>query len=145
MVSRNITVRVGKALRKLRALEKEIEHKSALTVQDLGKAGKQTAKALTPVDTGFTYKSIKRRTVRRASGDRAEIFIEPAIRPVDGVHRKSVGQYPNFNLVRWMHVSPRARSHITSGDPKFMYTTRNYLNQIKGKVARGRFKTIKIR
>lgn len=145
MVSRNITVRAGKALRKMRLLKQEIREKASLTVKDLGKAGKHTAKALTPVDTGFTYKSIRRRTLRRASGDRAEIFIEPAIRPVDGVHRRSTGQYPNFNLVRWMHTSPRARNHITSGDPKFMYTTRNYLNSIKGRVARGRFKTIKIR
>ncbi len=140
------TINARKAIRKLQRYEQAIIEKGTATVSDLGLLGKNFAKNIVPYDTGFTYKSIRKKTIRRVEPE-SKIFNEPSIRPNDVVHRGKPrqGGIVNFNLVRWMHTSPKARSHIKSGDPQFMYTTREYLNGIKGDVARGRFKTINIK
>lgn len=138
------SINTKNARKRLSRLEDEIIEKGSMTVTELGKMGQNYAKSIVYYDTGFTFKSIKRRTKRRASGSEATIFIDPYIRPVDGVHRRSHGKYSNFSLVRWSHTSPAAKGHIKSGDPEFMYTTREYLESIKGRTARGQFKSIKV-
>ena len=140
-----IHINPKKALKRLNNLEKEITAKGQMTVTELSSVGKNFAKAIVYYDTGFTYKSIKRRVVPRATGSSAIIYIEPLMRPVDGVLRRTPGNYPSFSLVRWSHTSPKARDHFRrGGDPMFMYTTNEYLGSIKGNTARRNFSLINV-
>lgn len=135
-----VSINTKRAERRLRNLEREIRQKSDATVNELGRLGKDKAKSIVPYYSGNTFKSIRRRTTRGSQGAEARIFIEPYI--LDDGHVRNIA---NFSLVRWMHTSPRAVGHIKSGDRLFMYTTRNYLNEIKTGVAQGKFKNINIR
>lgn len=139
-----VTLKYKKAEKRLAKLEDKVAQEGEMTVTELGKLGQNYARAIAYYDTGFTYKSIRRRTIKRVRASRAEIFIEPHIRPVDGVHRRTPGRHPAFNLVRWSHTSPLAQHHFrfSRGDPQFMFSTQRYLQNISGNVARGRFRKI---
>lgn len=128
----------GPFRKKIRQLERASKDEIIPTLEGLKEKGKYYAKAIAPMDTGYTIRSIEGRVEPDRKGGKARIFIKPSMkyRPNDGTHRRvmtknSNWRYPKFDLVRWMHESPRARSHITSGTPDFMYKTRDYL---KGKV-----------
>lgn len=141
----NIRAKINKraANKRIEKIENNAIESGNLAVRELGKLGQNFAKTIVYYDTGFTYKSIKRRTLKGPQGEYVKLFIDPYIRPVDGTHRHSAGNYSNFSLVRWSHTSPLASFHIKSGDPQFMYTTRQYLESIKGEKVKGYFKTLK--
>ena len=140
MVRIKVTVDKKRAIKKLRNLDRQVAVQGEATVSDLGKIGKNYAKSRVYYDTGKTFRSIRRRTLKTSKGAQARIFVEPYLRE-DG-HNRNMS---NFSLVRWSHTAARARAHFKSGDPKFLYTTRNYLNKIKKGVARGKFKNINIK
>ncbi len=132
--------------KKLSELRQEIAKKGEATVQELSKLGKYYAQSHCYRDTGYTAKSIRRRSMITSSGPEARLFIDPGLkyRPNDGVHR-GANSKGNFDLVRWSHTSAKARNHFKRPDSyRFMYKTREYLNSIKTGIAKGRFKTIKI-
>jgi hypothetical protein len=131
-----------RAYARLRKFEKAAERAGKTTVKDLINIGKAKAQQLVPKGpTGWLYKSIQGKEL---GGPKpvGMIYLTPKIVPVDGVHRWSKGNYPNFNLSRWMHTSPRAISHIKSGDPHFMYSTKAYLEGRKMTVAAGNYNRI---
>lgn len=126
---------------------KKLKAGADLTSNELAILGKRYAQSIAPYDTGRTAQHIAIYT----KGNTKQI---KAKNPTRGKqHRwagksgyKGVDNYPNFNLVRWMHTSPRAKSHFKKGgQPRFMYKTRDYLNSIKKGVAKGRFKNINLR
>ena len=131
-------------MQKAERIEQETQRRGNQAIQKLGDMGKSFAKSIVYYDTGFTYKSIKKKTSKAASGDYVRIYIDPEERPIDGIHRRSAGQYPNFSLVRWSHTSPQAGDRRWSGDRMFMFTTREYLEDRKARVAEGSFNNIKV-
>ncbi len=135
-----VSVRTSKAERKLRRAEKLILKTGNATVLELAQLGKQKARSVVPVFSGRTHDFIRVLKTRGKDGIKARIM---AFNPTksDG-HLRRIA---NFNLVRWMHTSARAARHIKSGDERFMFTTRNYLNRIKKGVATGRYKSINFR
>jgi len=133
-----------RAQARLVKFQKQIEKAGQQTVQDLVNIGKEQARVLVPKGkTGWLYKSIRGK-VLGGPNPRGQIFLDPKILPVDGVHRYSEGKYPQFNLSRWMHTSPRAQHHFRSGDSQFMYTTGRILNERKKKIAEGNYNKLTI-
>jgi len=123
-----VYVQTDNAIKKLRRIENKIIKQGYASANDLKELGKRAAQTLVPKGkTGWLFRSIKGRTKKEGADSTAQIFLEPTIVPVDGVHRYSKGNYPNFNLSRWMHTSPRAKTYVKNGDHKFMYTTRKIL------------------
>ncbi len=64
------------------------------------------------------------------------------------------GRYPDFNIVKWMHetggvfktdnpLGKAGTRHIKKKDPRFMYSMRDYLENIKIKVVGGKLKNIR--
>jgi hypothetical protein len=112
----------SKAYRKLTYLDKKLSEEGKISVQELGQMGKSYARSIAPYYSGKTFRNIVLH-----KGNNTEVLIQ-AKNPVanDGHQR----QIKNFNLVRWMHQSPLAAGHITSGDRKFMYKTGVYLRNV---------------
>ncbi len=129
--------------KKMRQLEKEVRSRSVATVEDLKDLGKNYARSIAPYETGFTVRSIEGRVEETAKGPRSFVFIKKSMkyRPNDGVHR---GGTNSFDLVRWMHI-PKNKGHFRSGEPQFMFKTKDYLQDKKGVVARGNFSKLNIR
>jgi len=140
MVYLKTKVDTSKAERKFRRLLQQVDREGKATINDLVGLGKNFAKSIVPVCTGRTYQFIISRTGTDAKGPFGRVIARNPTAS-DGHLRK----ISNFNLVRWMHTSGKAQNHIKSGDRKFMYTTRDYLNGIKKKTATGRYKRINIR
>lgn len=145
---------------RLAKIEKRIKKQGKATINDLLQAGMEKARVLVPKGRGNLYRSIQGSLRETGEGPSARIFIDPYITP----NRLSKGEYPNFSLVRWMHetggrfktentwaliltkgmIGQPGTTPFKNGDPRFMYSTRNYLNSIKRNVATGRFKNINI-
>lgn len=135
-----VEVKIDKALAKLNRLRNNITQKGDATVNELADLGKYYARSRAPHYTGKTADFIIAYRSKGPSGAEARVVARNPTAS-DGHMRRM----PNFNLVRWMHTSPRAVKHIYSGDRQFMYSTRDYLNKIKTGVAQGRFKGINLR
>jgi hypothetical protein len=119
-----------------------------LTVDELGSLGVAHARRYAPYFTGKTARSIVKRYKETSDGHKVDIVIEPKRLVNDG-----------FDLVKWMHMTGgihrkpnpynknpgHVGKHIKSGNPRFMYSTRDYLNKIKKRVAKGKFDRIKIK
>ena len=138
---------------KILRIKRNLDKSSDKTAQQLAEKGKWIAKFLAPKFTGKTSDYI----IARKSPKRGRAFI---------VAKNPTAGRGNFNLVRWMHETngvikhPVVRlpngqfrqltylnaphKHIYSGDPKFMYSTRNELNKIKRQVAQANFNKINI-
>lgn len=135
-----VSIQTQGAVRKFNKLKQMMEEQGRLTRDDLIEMGKQFARSIVPVYTGRTHEYIIARKGENSDGSFGVIVAKnPTVS--DG-HVRNIG---NFNLVRWMHTSPNSSKHIKSGDRKFMYTTRDYLNGTKKRVATGRYRKIKLR
>ncbi len=132
-----MTVDTSRAERKLSALLKDIEEGANLVAEDVGQVGKNYARLKAPYYSGRTFRLIK---LKRMGGGEAQIVAQNPTAS-DGHTRKIA----NFNLVRWMHTSGKARRHIHSGDPRFMYTTREYLKSIASVKGQKRFDKITVK
>lgn len=132
-----MTVDVSKAERKLNALLNDLEAGAQLVADDVGQIGKNYARLRAPYYSGKTFRLIK---LRRMNGGEAQVVAQNSTRS-DG-HTRNIA---NFNLVRWMHTSSKARRHIHSGDPRFMYTTREYLKSIASVQGQKRFDKITVK
>jgi len=133
------TVDPTNALKKLNRVNKQIIKLGKITADMLVESGKQYARTIVPVYTGKTYRLIKAFKATRSNPQATVVAENPTAH--DGHHRRMA----NFNLVRWMHTSGKAFRHIHSGDPHFMYTTRQYLNNIKIRVAKGNWQKLNVK
>jgi hypothetical protein len=130
-----VTVKTIGAEQKFQKALRLIQQDGEATVLQLARLGRNFAKDIAPKYTGKTISLIKVKTKKLNNGATAQIQAQ----------NSTAGRADGFNLVRWMHTSPRAAKHIKTGDEKFMFTTRNYLNSIKKSVATGQFKNINLR
>lgn len=130
------TVDTSKAQVRFNKLSKKLAERGALMVDELGQLGKSYAQLKAPRDTGIMVSLIK---YFKPTGQATEGTIR-ALNPIKSYpgepHRRNVA---DFNLVRWAHTSPKARTHFRTGDPQFMYRTTSYLRQRASNIARGRF------
>jgi hypothetical protein len=129
-----VNVNAQQAFRKLARVRMQVWKARDATVETLGNLGKNYAKSIAPYYTGKTANMIFKTTIQTINGKECHI-----VAPNSTPDRKD-----NFNLVRWMHLSPRAKYHIHSGDPRFMFSTGNYLNTIKKRVIWYEFDKIRI-
>jgi hypothetical protein len=123
------TVDARKAKEKLLFLQTKIRTAGVVSLREIGELGKNYARSKAPYRTGKTFRNIILRTV---AGN--EIIIE--------AHNPTADRTDGFNLVRWMHTSAKARKHIHSGDPQFMYRTSSYLRKVAPALVQGRFNKI---
>ncbi len=149
-----------RAMKKLEKAKKEIFKAGQATVSELAYMGSYHAKAIAPFYSGKTVSLIKVFKGTNKDGPYANIVAQNPTAS-DG-HKRNIA---NFNLVRWMHATggigrpsfmgrdgkfytksfgPTTKK-IKSGDPRFMYKTRDYLKRMKIQVARGKFNLTKIR
>ena len=138
MIDLRIIADRSKANARLRRYRADFEKTGKKTVEELGKIGKQFARTIAPYDSGATFRNI---VLRKGNSDHEAVVMAQNPTRGDG-HKRNIA---NFNLVRWMHTSPRAAAHIYSGDEHFMYTTREYLRRIGGKAVTGRYRRVIIR
>lgn len=124
-----VTVDAKKAKRKMLLLQAKLREQGKLSVQELGELGKSYARSKAPYWSGKTFRNI---ILRKVDGN--EVIIQA---------RNSTAQRADgFNLPRWMHTSPKARNHIKSGDPQFMYRTSSYLKKVGPQRVQGRFNKV---
>lgn len=138
MVSTKINVDTRRAVRKLNRVEGEVKRLSLEVVQELSVKGKDYAKQISPYQTGRTRSLIRADVYPRKWG--AEGIVSATNILKDG-HSRNI---PNFDLVRWMHESPKALDHIRSGDPLFIYSAREYIRRISLDVAKGKFTKVNV-
>jgi hypothetical protein len=115
--------------KRLRRLEGNFGDASTKALNLLGDIGKTYAKSIAPRDTGTVVRNIHFRTI---NGQRTVIFANDPFG--GGSNSKQPVRYPGrgarrFQLVRWMHTSGKAASHIKTGDEKFMYSTFDYVRR----------------
>lgn len=133
------TKELDKKMKKVLNVVRKTANKS---VDDVALVGKKFSKMIAPHFSNRTANLIKIQHKLTNEGKVDTIIAKNIIQ--DG-HKRKFGR---FDLVRWMHAKNgilRGRKHIKSGDPRFMLTTRDTLNRVKGQVARGNFQTIRIR
>ena len=120
---------------------KKIMKTGEVVVRDVAYLGRNYARSIAPKgETGKTASLIK--VFRGQGGDGPKARIVAQNPTADDGHKRNI---QNFNLVRWMHTSPRAKAHIKTGDELFMYSTRDLLNEKKKGIAKGRFNNINLR
>jgi len=108
---------IRKAEKKLKEAKQFYTKKGEDSVNILARMGQAYAKSIVPRDTGKTANLIKVFSGTDSEGPYAKIIAQNPTAN-DGHFR----QMKNFNLVRWMHTSPKAASHIRTGDERFMFT-----------------------
>lgn len=132
-----------KADKKLNRLHKKLKKQGELTVHELGEMGKQYARSKAPYFSGQTFQNIYNMTGENSS--EATIMARNPTAS-DGHARGPASAKYNvngrFHLVKWMHESPHARAHIHSGQPQFMYLTRDWLQKTAPGKASGDFRKI---
>lgn len=133
----NIKVRNRQsALQELGRLDKKIKQGSRLTLDEMGDLGKAYARSIVPYYSGETYRKIRKRKDYKNYG-----IVVLAGNPTPG----KTWSGGKFNLVRWMHTSAKAKSHIKSGDAHFMFTTRDYLASKTSKIVTRNFNKVLIK
>ena len=151
-----VTVDTSGMKRHLARVKRLIAKGSDKALHELGKLGKNKARQLAPKDSGRTASLIRLQKLRTNQGIRYQIQAQNPTK--GGTHRiLGPGKYGSqFNLVKWMAETngifqsdnpfgKAGTKHIRTGDPRFMRTTKVYLNSIKKGVAQGTFKNINLR
>jgi hypothetical protein len=124
-----VTVDAKKALNKLNLLQSKLKSEGALSIKEIGELGKAYARNKAPYYSGKTFRNI---VLPQITGTTVVIKAQnPTANRADG-----------FNLVRWMHTSAKARRHIHSGDPRFMYRTSEYLKRVAPGRVQGRYNKV---
>jgi predicted DNA binding protein len=117
------------AFRKLKEAEKSMLRGSYRTVRNLAKIGVAHAASIAPYDKGNTARAIHAKPAEQGQGWVKWVIYAPDVYPEAAARLGG--------LVRYMHEEGSSRFH--TGDSKFMYSTRDYLNSIKKRVAQGNF------
>ena len=127
-------VNANQAIRKMNTLRKPLEKESIITLEQLGEFGKGLAVGYAPFRTGITARSI----VSKSDVDNLSVTITSEPTSHDGSRKN----FKNFSLVRWMHTSNKALSHIRTGNPRFMYQTRDELADVAKQRVTGRWRNV---
>ena len=116
--------------RKIWNIAKRIEKDYKGLPADLAKAGQLFARGIAPVYSGTLVKAILYKTIK---GNKAELYIDESIlntNPNSNRYTNEEGDTKHFNYAAYMHETNGVMGRgitITSGDPRFMFTTRDYL------------------
>jgi hypothetical protein len=137
-----VTVDAKAALNKLKLLQSKLKSEGALAIEELGELGKAYARNKAPYDSGKTFRNI---ILPKITG--TTVIIKAQNPTASDGHKRgpaSTKYFTNgkFNLVRWMHLSSSAGSHIHSGDPRFMYRTSAYLKRVAPGRVQGRYNKV---
>lgn len=133
-----------RALKKIRAANKDIQKDAELSIKDLTKEGMYKAKATAPFDTGLTAKAIRSKYYKRADGAEGIIIAPNAHKKSFSTRGKNTKYGANFNLTKYMHSAKGISSgHFRRSRPDFMNLTREYLKKRAPVTAKGNFKNIK--
>lgn len=134
-----VSIKMADALRFITGSEKALTKSSKKTVNQLAYWTRDRARELAPHDTNkmrgliTAYVNMDGR-----SGPRATVWAKNPT--ADDGHPRKIS---NFNLVRWFHESPNARSK--SGKIKFMTIALNDVRRKAGPVAVGNYNKIKFK
>jgi hypothetical protein len=134
----------SKAERRLAGLRRQLPEAAKRTLAQAAQYGRDYAKTIAPYYSGKTTRLIKAQT-GDTSYQATIVSQNPTANDGKDWSRSFKGYSKPFNLVRWMHTSPRAAGHIRSGDRKYMYTTAAILRREFPKTIRQSFKSIFIR
>jgi hypothetical protein len=135
-----ITINDSGLVRKFMKLNATAKQAADEVTEQMITEGRDYARSIAPKDTGRLRSFIIRRRFKTTDGARGEIFVKnPTLNPPDGyrgkvVKRKKKWMFPpgKFNLVVWMHTSPRAKRHFKKpGVYNFMDVTREWLQRRK--------------
>jgi len=129
--------------RKLTRLEAGFSAASPRVLNMIGELGKTYAKSIVPRDSGVLVRNIHFRTL---GGGKTVIFANDPFG--GGSNSKGPVRYPgrgarSFDLVRWLHMSG-ARG-VVSGDPKFMYSTFDYVRRVAPGIVESEFNKVVVR
>lgn len=120
-----ISVDTTRAVARFQKMEAALITEGEVTTRRLAELGKAFAASIAPRDTGATVHGIVRKQKDKTEWQIVAQNMHP--------HPSKLG---TFNLPYWMHNSSQAKHHIKSGDPHFMFTTRDYLEGLAGPEAR---------
>jgi hypothetical protein len=134
----------SRAEKKLNNLRRQLPQASAASLSQIAEYGRDYARTIAPYYTGRTMRLIKAQTGDSRYEARV-VAQNPTANDGKDAYRSFKGYSRPFNLVRWMHTSPRARKHIRSGDRKFMYSTATVLRREFPKMLYRSYKNIFIR
>ena len=116
--------------RRVYTFVKKLEKNYTGLPMDLAKMGQLFARSIAPVYSGTLVKAIGYRTIK---GSEAEIYVDESIlntNPNSNRYKDEEGVTKHFNYAAYMHETNGAMGmgrKITSGDPRFMFSTRDYL------------------
>jgi hypothetical protein len=131
-----------KGAAKLNRAYNKIVKQAWTSTRDLVSFGANFAKQIAPYQTGQTWKSIKTSTNPKRDGAAGQIYIE-AVPRKDGSFRSE--PITTLDLVGIMHRWSGSAKHFHSGDPKFMYTTRDVLNSTGKKQVIASYKALRFK
>ena len=120
--------------RKQKIIQQKLKQAGDESVKTLCQLGKAHAKTIAPFYSGILAGAISYRT---SNGTQGEVYIRDM----------KDGGNTTIKLAKWMHQTKGeidGKKWIRSGSPTFMYRTKDYLETIKKKVAKGHFDKIKI-
>ena len=131
--------------RKMTKLILGFKDAGAFSLKEIGELGKTKARLLAPKLSGRTFQGI---TLMKNDGREVRIVAKNPTAS-DG-HKRGNGSTRyftrgKFNLVKWMHTSPRAVYHIKTGDHLFMYSTADYLRRVAPQIVESEFNKIIVR
>jgi len=115
-----------RARKKLQAKEREILKSAEVATKELVNLGKRHARMLVPKYSRQTYDAIRGRTERTVDGAKGKVFV--LLRQRTGDNKTT------HDVAKLMADGKPSYNHYTSGRPKFMKETRDYLNRIKTKI-----------
>jgi len=115
--------------RKLRTYANDLRKEFGGLSHELAFMARAYARSIAPRDRGYAIRSIQYKT---SGKDQAEIRI------LKSILNENPSNPTNFNYVRWMHEHKGVMGNnvrIRTGDPQFMWTTRDYIQrELRGKI-----------
>jgi hypothetical protein len=142
MANAKVLVDDTRAVAKLNRAYNKILKQTVVSTKELMKFGAEFAKQIVPYDTGQTWKAIKVSTKPVVRGSQGQIYIATVQRE-DSREFSNAPSKTTMDLVNIMHKWSGSKNHFRSGDPKFMYATRDMLKQTGKSRVIASFKALK--
>jgi hypothetical protein len=133
-----------RAAAKLNRAYNKLVKQSWTSTRDLVSFGANFARQIVPYDTGQTWKAIKTSTNPKKTGSEGNIYIANIRREDSGAFSNSLSKTTQ-ELVSIMHRWSGSKHHFNSGDPRFMYTTRDVMNSLGKKQVIASYKALKFK
>lgn len=142
IVANKVIVNDRRAIAKLSRAQKKLQSQSVISTRELIEFGARYAKQIVPYQTGQTWESIKTSTKPVVRGAKGQIYIAN-IRRDDSAEFSNKASLTTQELVSIMHKWSGSKHHFRTGDPRFMYTTRDVLDSMGKKKVIASFKALK--